>query len=71
MKKQTNIKFVCVYEWFGSPYMDVIYKGRYSRFCAVEDAPKTVREFLQNATKITTRYNKVYKRDETFYEMEA
>jgi hypothetical protein len=63
-----KINFVRTYNFYGTDYYDAIY---YSGRCvtnAMEHAPATVKNFIENAGKVTKQYDRTFKREETIYE---
>ena len=68
---KTKIKFVRKYEMYGHEYLDVIYKTNRAYMYAIEPnhhLPLTIANFMVNASKVTTQYDKVFNRQETIYE---
>lgn len=62
------IKFVRAYNLYGGDYYDVIYRSGRVVTVGVDDMPKTVRAFVENAKTVRHQYDSVYKRSETIYE---
>lgn len=69
-----KIKFVRAYEFYGNPYLDVIYgtPGKPSRVYTYSkaDLPKTVKEWLKDKEGVV-QYNRTLGRDETIYKAET
>lgn len=63
----SKIRFVRVYKCYGSELMDVIYDTERIYTMAAQDAPKTVKKFMEQATR-KDQYDPLYKRNETIYE---
>ena len=66
--KKAEIRFVREYNYWNTTWYDVIYKS--GRLCmhTAENLPKTVREYIDNASKKTTQFDRTFKRDEIIYE---
>ena len=64
-----KIKFVRVYEGYGSTFCDIIYNCGRAVTKTLEDAPNTVKTFIENAPIVTEQFDYVFKRKETIYEM--
>lgn len=63
-----RIKFVRVYECYGETLCDTIYTCGRVVTKSLEDAPSTVKTFIENAPIVTKQFDYVYKRNETIYE---
>ena len=62
-----TIKHVCKYLLYNTVTYDIIYESGHL-FTATDDSlPKSVAAFIKNASRVETRYDKVFRRDETIY----
>ena len=64
------IKFVRKYDAYGCTWVDVVYESGRLVMVEYKDAPKTVKKYMEEATKITDQYDSTFKRGETIYEKE-
>ena len=62
------IKFVRTYSWYGGDYYDVIYRSGRVVTMGVDDMPKTVRAFIENAKTVHQEYDRTFKKLDTIYE---
>ena len=65
--KTRTILYIRKYDNYGTNYIDVIYANRVRTF-PEEKAPKIAKAFMENANKIYSQFDHLYKRQETIFE---